>query len=99
MAQDKRRVIINYKNITNDILQLFTERYPYGYDEEDFIRFTKPSGEKVTAVPLETPDTRYLIKIGTEMDRKIEAFLDDDSDKNILEEGEEFDGTGEDPDD
>lgn len=79
-GQDKKRVIVDYNNITSDILELFTDRYPYGYDDEDIIKFQNSKGETVKAVPFETSDTRYLIKVSVEMDRRIEAFLDDDDD-------------------
>jgi DNA-directed RNA polymerase subunit delta len=79
-GQDKKRVIVDYNNITSDILELFTDRYPYGYDDEDIIKFKNAKGETVKAVPFETSDTRYLIKVSVEMDRRIEAFLDDDED-------------------
>lgn len=79
-SSEKKRVIVDYKNVTQDILELFTERYPYGYEEEDIIKFKNAKGEMVKAVPFETSDTKYLVKIGVEMDRKIEAFLDDDED-------------------
>lgn len=84
-GQDKKRVIVDYKNITSDILEIFTDRYPYGYDDEDIIKFQNSKGETVKAVPFETADTRYLIKVSVEMDRKIEAFLDDED----LEEPDE----------
>lgn len=84
-GQDKKRVIVDYKNITADILELFSERYPYGYDDEDIIKFQNSKGETVKAVPFETRDTRYLIKVSVEMDRKIEAFLDEEDDEEIRE--------------
>jgi DNA-directed RNA polymerase subunit delta len=85
-GQDKKRVIVDYKNITADILELFTDRYPYGYDDEDIVKFQNSKGETVKAVPFETSDTRYLIKVSVEMDRKIEAFLDDDLDEDTVSE-------------
>lgn len=75
---EKKRVIVDYKNITSDILELFTDRYPYGYDDEDIIKFQNSAGETVRAVPFETADTRFLVKVSVEMDRKIEAFMDDE---------------------
>lgn len=56
---------------------MFTDKYPYGYDE-DIIKFTNSKGTTVATVPLETEDTKYLIKIGLEMDRRIDAFLEED---------------------
>jgi len=84
----KRRVIVDYKNITQDILALFAERYPYGYDDEDIVKFQNAHGAMVKAVPFETEDTKYLVKVSVEMDRKIEAFMDDDEDDD-LDMGEE----------
>lgn len=75
----KKRVIIDYKNITSEILKIFTNAYPYGHDE-DIIKFTNAKGESVRAVPLETKDTKYLIKVSVEMDRRIDDFLEDDDD-------------------
>lgn len=75
---NKKRVIVDYRNITPEILDMFTDRYPYGYDDEDVIKFKNAKGEMVRAVPFETKDTKYLVKVSVEMDAKIEAFLDDD---------------------
>lgn len=76
----KRRVIVDYKNVTSEILDLFTDRYPYGYDDSDVVRFKNAKGEMVRAVPFETPDTKYLVKVSVQMDEHIENFLDEDND-------------------
>jgi hypothetical protein len=83
---EKKRVIVDYKNITEDILTLLTEKYPYGYDD-DVVFFKNAKGEKVGAVPLETQDTKYLIKVGARLDEVVEAFLDDDSDDDVSDDG------------
>jgi DNA-directed RNA polymerase subunit delta len=79
---EKKRVIVDYKNITEDLLRKFTDAFPRGYDEDDIIRFKNAKGEWVNAVPLETEDSKYLIKVGVEMDRRVEAFLDDEDDSS-----------------
>lgn len=76
----KKRVIVDYKNVTSEILDLFTDRYPYGYDDSDIIRYKNAKGEMIEAVPFETPGVKYLVKIGLKMDQYIENFLDDDND-------------------
>ncbi len=87
-SADKKRVIVDYKNVTPQILNLFSDRYPYGYEDEDIIKFKNAKGEMVRAVPFETDDTKYLVKVSVEMDAKIEAFLDDEEDDTpISEEG------------
>lgn len=86
---DKKRVIVNMKNVTNEILDLFTSKYPYGYDDEDIIKFKNAQGETIKAVPFETKDTKYLVKVSVEMDAKIEAFMDDEEeDDDTREEGD-----------
>ncbi len=79
----KRRVIVDYKNITQDILALFADRYPYGYDDEDIVKFQNAQGAMVKAVPFETQETKYLVKISVEMDRKIEAFMEEEEDDDL----------------
>ena len=34
-----RRVIVDYKKLNNDILDLLVTKYPDGYDEDDIITF------------------------------------------------------------
>ena len=60
---EKRRIIVDYKNITSEQLALITDRYPEGFAPEDMISFKNSKGETVRAVPLETSDTKYLFKV------------------------------------
>ncbi len=85
----KRRVIVDYKNVTNEILDLFTDRYPYGYDERDIIRFNNSKGETIKAVPFETSETKYLVKISQEMDQQIEAYLEEDNDTELTNDAKD----------
>lgn len=77
---EKRRIIVDYKNITSEQLALITDRYPEGFAPEDMISFKNSKGETVRAVPLETSDTKYLFKVSVEMERRMEAFMDEDDD-------------------
>ncbi|MFM6998422.1 MAG: hypothetical protein ACKOX0_04240 [Bacteroidota bacterium] len=77
---EKRRIIVDYKNITSEQLSLITDRYPEGFAPEDMISFKNSKGETVRAVPLETEDTKYLFKVSIEMERRMEAFMDEDDD-------------------
>lgn len=81
---EKKRVIVDYKNITSDLLALLTDQYPDGYDEA-VIKYMNAKGDTVQAVPLETEDTKYLFKISTELTLRVEQYLDD------LEEVEDAD--------
>ncbi len=57
----KKNLIVSYKSLSADLLELLKEKYPDGY--VDYIqRFEKPNGETIFVVPLETADTVYMIK-------------------------------------
>ncbi len=79
---EKRRIIVDYKNITSEQLSLITDRYPEGFAPEDMISFKNSKGETVRAVPLETSDTKYLFKVSIEMERRMEAFMDEEDERD-----------------
>jgi hypothetical protein len=63
----KKNLIVNYKNLSEDVRELFKEAYPEGY--KDYLQRTvKPNGEPIFTVPLETADTFYLIKFDVKVD-------------------------------
>ena len=63
--------------MTPDLMALLVEAYPEGF-EYDTEYFTNAKGERVEAVPLETEDTKYLIKVSTTLVQRFEAFEEDD---------------------
>jgi hypothetical protein len=74
---DKNRLIIDYNNITPELLAILTDKYPEGFDPGVIITYTNAKGELVRAVPLETEDTKYLFKISVELQNKVDRYLDD----------------------
>ena len=92
---EKRRIIVDYKNITSSQLSLITDRYPEGFAPEDMMSFKNSKGETVRAVPLETEDTKYLFKVSVEMERRMEAHMDeDDSVSDVGTTPDEVDALG-----
>lgn len=89
---EKARKIINSTNITEGILESIKLTFPYGFDDDDLVKFVNAAGEKISALPIETEDARYLIKIGVEMNKKIDAYMedDDDSEAEAVEEETDF---------
>ena len=82
----KRFVIKDYKSMTPDLMALLVEAYPDGF-EYDTEYFTNVKGERVEAVPLETEDTKYLIKVSTTLVQKFEAYeYEEDNDDSDSEE-------------
>ena len=69
-----RRVIVDYKKLTPEVLKLLVELYPDGYDEEDIISFKSSSGELIEAVEVTTVDTVYLVKISAKLEVTMANF-------------------------
>lgn len=86
----KRNVIKDYKTMTPELMALLVAAYPEGF-EYDTVFFTNAKGEKVEAVPLETEDTKYLIKVSTSLEKQFEAFdLEAFEDEETIDK--DFDG-------
>jgi hypothetical protein len=86
----KRNVIKDYKTMTPELMALLVAAYPEGF-EYDTVYFTNAKGEKVEAVPLETEDTKYLIKVSTLLEKQFEAFdLEAFEDEEAIDK--DFDG-------
>ena len=83
----KKNLIVSYKNLTDDLKELFKEAYPDGYS--DYItRFVKPNGEAIYVVPFETEDTAYRVKFDVKVDtlgEDLEKALFDDEDDDSKE--------------
>ena len=85
-----RNVIKDYKTMTPELMALLVAAYPEGF-EYDTVFFTNAKGEKVEAVPLETEDTKYLIKVSTSLEKQFEAFdLEAFEDEETIDK--DFDG-------
>jgi hypothetical protein len=66
ISMDKKRRIVDYSNVPEDILNKLGELYPNGY-ERDVIKFPNAKGELISAVRVETDDTIFLIKISSQL--------------------------------
>jgi DNA-directed RNA polymerase subunit delta len=75
-----RRVIVDYKKLNNEILDLLVDKFPYGYEQEDIITFRNAKNEVVEAVEVRTEDTIYLVKVSKRLADTMESFQDDDTD-------------------
>ncbi len=75
-----KRVIVDYKKLTNEILSLLVEKYPDGYGDDDIIKFKNANNETVEAVEVRTEDTIYLVKVSTRLANTMENFDEDDDD-------------------
>lgn len=73
-----KRVIVDFKKLTPEILKLLVEKYPDGYDEDHIIKFRNANNELVEAVEVTTKDTKYLVKVSTKLVQTMENYDEDD---------------------
>lgn len=73
-----KRVIVDYKKLTPEILSLLVEKYPDGYDDKHIITFKNAKNEKVEAVEVRTEDVIYLVKISSKLEVSMADFDEDD---------------------
>jgi len=85
-----KRIIVDYKKLTSEILNLLVEKFPDGYGIRDIIRFTNHKGQYVEAVEVATDDTIYLVKISDELVDSMENFYEEEE-EDIIERDLEID--------
>ena len=85
----KRRAVISYENMSDELAAAFAEKYPKGYTDyfPDLVKYDKPDGTCFYAVTVEIPDAIYLVKIQVKTDdaEDLERWLDG-------EDGEDHEG-------
>lgn len=72
-----KRIIVDYKKLNEDILNLLVDKFPDGYDDDDVIAFRNAQNEVVEALELRTDNTIYLIKVGKRLMQAMENYNDD----------------------
>ena len=73
-----KRVIVDFKKLTPEVLRLLVERYPDGYDDRDIISFKNANGDKIEAVEVLTVDSKYLVKISAKLEVTMANYDEDD---------------------
>ncbi|MFN4764090.1 hypothetical protein ACKGJN_13255 [Gillisia sp. Q332] len=73
-----KRVIVDYKKLTPEILSLLVEKYPDGYDDDQIISFKNAKNETVEAVEVKTSDSIYLVKVSTRLENTMANYDEDD---------------------
>ncbi|MDC0008930.1 hypothetical protein OAE03_00060 [Winogradskyella sp.] len=73
-----KRVIVDFKKLTPEILALLVEKYPHGYDDDHVVSFKNAKNEKVQAVEVTTDYTKYLVKVSTKLEMTMENYDEDD---------------------
>jgi len=73
-----KRVIVDFKKLTPEVLKLLVDRYPDGYDDRDIISFKNAHGDRIEAVEVLTYDSKYLVKISAKLEVTMANYDADD---------------------
>jgi hypothetical protein len=81
--QSKPRVIKDYDKLDSQIIEQIKLTYPLGFSDS-LVSFTNKDGNLVSALPFETEDKYYLVRMTViEAERIIEEDSDYDIDGNL----------------
>jgi hypothetical protein len=83
--KDKRRVIKDFDKLDESIQEQIKLFYPEGFDQS-LIHFTDKNGNLVSALPFETEEVYYLVRMTVSEARAIISDDDDYDDEGLLKE-------------
>ncbi|WP_159023210.1 hypothetical protein [Formosa sp. L2A11] len=69
-----KKVIVDYKKLTPEILTELTEKFPDGYADRDIIKFDNHHNEIIEAVEVKTNNTTYLVKVSCKLHYTMSNF-------------------------
>lgn len=72
----KKNLVTSFHNLAPELQEAVKAAYPAGFSEV-MMRVEKPNGDFFYAVPFETEEVAYLVKIDVKID---DASIDDDKD-------------------
>ncbi len=84
-----KKVIVDYKKLTPDILSMLVDKYPDGYGDDDIISFRNAKNEVIEAVELRTDECLFLVKVSTKLVAQMERFDADDTTSQAISNADE----------
>lgn len=79
----KKRIVKDYENLPEEIVSRVKMEYPHGFAEH-LVSFTNKDGKKVSALPFETEEIYYLIRMTVKEARQIVNEDEDYDDEGNL---------------
>ncbi len=98
---DKKRIVKDYDALPEEIIARIKAEYPYGF-EDNLVTFTNKDGNKVSALPFDTEEVYYLIRMTMREARQIIEDDEDYDDEGNLRDDfstDEYEGEDEETDD
>ena len=93
-----KRVIVDFKKLNDEILELLVTKYPDGYTSSDIIRFKNAAGEWIECAEVRTEDTVYLVKVSRRLEDAMSDYEEDEGPSDDDEFEDEQDDYEEDKD-
>ncbi len=70
-----KRVLVDYKKMTREVMSLLVKAYPDGYADGELISFTNAKKETVEAVEVRSKDTIFLVKVNKQLANAMAKFM------------------------
>jgi hypothetical protein len=67
ICMNKKRLVVSYQNLSEDLLDALKKRYPNGYGDS-VMKISGPNDKVFYAVMLDTQDASYLVKVDVKID-------------------------------
>lgn len=84
--QQFKRIIVDFKKLTPEVLKLVVEKFPEGYDDEDIIKFQNSQGQTISTIEVVSEDTKYLVKVSDKLEYTMANY--DESDYEDFDEND-----------
>ncbi len=81
----KKRLIISYEKLPEEVIDVIRNKYPYGYNH-DLKEVKGIDNKKFYVLPIETAEAVYLVKVDLRKPIKITAEVDEEEDMFTPEE-------------
>ncbi len=84
---ERKRLVVSYKNCTEEVLEAIKKKYPTGYSDY-VIKVQKPNNDFFYAVTVDTDDASYLVKVDVKVDNLTEEEFEKEfgEDTNVSDE-------------
>lgn len=89
----KKRIVKDYENLPEEIVSRVKMEYPHGFANH-LVSFTNKEGKKVSALPFETEEIYYLIRMTVKEARQIVNEDEDYDDEGNLRDDYSMDEFG-----
>ena len=97
MTNPKPRIVKDYDKLPEEIINRIKVQYPEGF-VDNLVSYTNKEGKKVSALPFDTEEIYYLIRMTASEARQIIEDDDDYDDDGVLRDDFESDNFSDDDD-